>query len=364
MSEVPFFEKSNYRPGHSYFSFVDRVATSWDLARLCHIENILKHEKRKARNYLSLVDVMVVAITSDQTVRIVNSKACEALGYKELEIVGKNWFDNFVPQEDRSKVRTIFQNLIAGNIELAEHFENSILTKTGEKRTIVWHNNVLRDEGGAIIATVSSGTDVTDSRCADKKINTLNKKLASLEHKNAIEAIVAFVKTIEAKDAYTGRHGEMTVHYAVRIANAFNLSPKEKAAVKQAAILHDLGKIGVSESILYKRSSLAPEEFNEIKKHPQAAVDILKPMHFMRDILPFILHHHERWDGKGYPSGLKGEAIPFGARIVSIAGVYQALTSDRPYRRALPKKEAIRIIKEGSGAQFDPRVTDIFLKIV
>jgi diguanylate cyclase (GGDEF)-like protein/PAS domain S-box-containing protein len=190
------------------------------------------------------------------------------------------------------------------------------------------------------------------------------EKLTKRANQGLIEAVFAFAKTIKLKDHYTGEHVESTVQYASDIARALNLPKDDIESVKQAAILHDLGKIGISEKILLKKSKLTKREFEEIKKHPQIAADIIRPLHFLHNIIPLILYHHERWDGKGYPSGLRGEDIPIGARIISIADIYQALISQRPYRKAFPQQEAVEIIRKGSGLQFEPKIVDTFLKIV
>ena len=129
-------------------------------------------------------------------------------------------------------------------------------------------------------------------------------------------------------------------------------------------MLHDLGKIGISENILLKKGKLNKKEFDEIKKHPQIGADIIRPIQFLHDLIPFIFYHHERWDGRGYPTGIKGEDIPLGARVIAIADVYQALISDRPYHKAFTKNAAIDIIKKSSGSQFDPRIVNAFLKVV
>jgi HD-GYP domain-containing protein (c-di-GMP phosphodiesterase class II) len=134
--------------------------------------------------------------------------------------------------------------------------------------------------------------------------------------------------------------------------------------IKQAAMLHDLGKIGISENILLKKGKLNKREFEEIKKHPQIGADIIRPIQFLHALIPFIFYHHERWDGKGYPSGIKGEDIPIGARIIAIADVYQALISDRPYHKAFTKAKAIDMIKKSSGTQFDPRIVNNFLTVI
>lgn len=192
------------------------------------------------------------------------------------------------------------------------------------------------------------------------KIEKLNKKA----NQSLIESILAFAKTIELKDHYTGEHVENTVHYATEIARKLDLDNDEIELIKQAAMLHDLGKIGISDKILLKKAKLTKKEFSEIKKHPQIAVDILRPIQFFHSLIPFILYHHERWDGKGYPSNLKGDEIPLGARVIAIADVYQALTSDRPYRKGFSKSEAVKIITAGSGTQFDPRIVEVFLRIL
>lgn len=190
------------------------------------------------------------------------------------------------------------------------------------------------------------------------------KKLTARGNQSVVEAIFAFAKTIELKDHYTGEHVEETIHYATGIAQTLGLPKDEIEIIKEASILHDLGKIGIPEKILLKTGKLTRQEREVIKKHPQIGVDIIRPIHFLRDIIPVILHHHEWWNGKGYPGRIKKEAIPIGARIVAIADVYQALTSDRPYHKAYPKEKAVNIIKNGSGTQFDPRIVDTFLGIL
>jgi putative nucleotidyltransferase with HDIG domain len=176
--------------------------------------------------------------------------------------------------------------------------------------------------------------------------------------------IYGFARAIELKDSYTGRHVEDTAFIAEEIAKELKLPPSEIENIKRAAILHDLGKVGIDERILSKKGPLNENEKEIIKSHPWIAAEILREIHALRGSIPAILYHHERYDGKGYPLGLKGEDIPLGARIVAIADVYQALISDRPYRKAYSKREAIEIIKKDAGKKFDPKIVKIFLKII
>lgn len=192
------------------------------------------------------------------------------------------------------------------------------------------------------------------------KIDRLTKKA----NQGLSEAIFAFAKTLELKDHYTGEHVEKTVHYATEVARALDLPKEEMERIRQAAILHDLGKIGISERILLKKGKLTKKEFEKIKEHPQIGVDIIRPIRSLQSVVPLIFYHHERWDGKGYSSRLKGEDIPVGARIIAVSDVYEALTSDRPYRKAYSEDEARKIIKEGAGTQFDPKIVGTFLKVL
>lgn len=199
-----------------------------------------------------------------------------------------------------------------------------------------------------------------DVQYLQHKIDRLNKRA----NENLIEAIFAFARTIECKDHYTGEHVEKTVRYATKLAEKLGLNTDDVLLIKQAAMLHDLGKIGVSERILLKPAKLSAKEFEAIKEHPQIGADIIRPIHMLHDIVPLIMYHHERWDGKGYPLGLKGEEIPVGARVIALADTYQALTSNRPYRKAFNKGRALEIIEEASGTQFDPHIASTFLRIM
>ena len=189
-------------------------------------------------------------------------------------------------------------------------------------------------------------------------------KMNALMNQDLLDTIYGFARTIEAKDSYTGEHVEYTAGLAEEIAKALRLSTREVEDIKHAAVLHDLGKIGIDESILSKSGTLSPEERDIVKTHPAIAAEILREIHGLRGAIPAILYHHERYDGKGYPLKLKGDDIPLSARIVAVADVYQALISDRPYRKAYVKKKALEIIKSEAGKQFDPKVVRMFLRIV
>jgi len=167
---------------------------------------------------------------------------------------------------------------------------------------------------------------------------------------------------IEKRDPYTGGHTQRVTLYSQAIAKYLQLKPLEKKWLKIASVLHDIGKIGIEDDILKKREQLSPEEFNIIKRHSDMGAEILEHVRQLREIVPGVKYHHEQLDGKGYPDGLKGEEIPILAKIVAVADTYDAMTTDRPYRKAMEKEAAIEELKRCSGTQFDKGVVEAFIQ--
>ena len=176
-----------------------------------------------------------------------------------------------------------------------------------------------------------------------------------------VRSIDAMIKALEAKDFYTRGHSQRVTLYSIAIAEELGVTGQELEDLYRASVLHDLGKIGVREAVLNKPGKLTDEEFADIVRHPETAVRILEPIPFFRPLLPAILHHHERFDGKGYPSRLVGKNIPLASRIMTIADTFDAMTSTRAYRKALPVADAIAEIRRCSGTQFDPDIVPAFL---
>jgi putative two-component system response regulator len=187
-------------------------------------------------------------------------------------------------------------------------------------------------------------------------------KAALLSLKNTTRATLeAFSETIEQKDAYTKGHCSRVRTISVAIGNAIKLSHDNIQILEGGSLLHDIGKIGISEEILNKASSLTKEEYEIIKMHPVAGERIITHIELFQPYRPIIRSHHERIDGRGYPDGLKGDEIPLDVRIVSLADAFDAMTSSRAYRAALPTEIAVEEIKLCSGTQFDPELVNVFL---
>ncbi len=166
--------------------------------------------------------------------------------------------------------------------------------------------------------------------------------------------------TIEVKDPFLCGHSEEIASYVAALAERLELPPRRREELLFGSLLHDIGKIGISERILLKPSALTPDEFEAVKLHPRIGYRLVQQVPALKPITPAILYHHERFDGGGYPSGLKGEAIPLSARIFSIADAFDAITTDRPYRRAQTSEQAVAEIQRCAGTQFDPEVVEAF----
>lgn len=176
--------------------------------------------------------------------------------------------------------------------------------------------------------------------------------------------LTSLISALEQKDEYTKNHSEEVSKLAEKICLEYSDSEEFLQDVVIAAKLHDIGKIGIRDEILFKNSRLTDEEFEQIKKHPELSYKIVKPIDFSGKISEYILHHHEKWNGFGYPHRLKEITIPLGSRILSVADVFNALTTNRPYRKAKNKIEALEKLVEGKGKDFDPEIVDILYKII
>jgi HD-GYP domain-containing protein (c-di-GMP phosphodiesterase class II) len=176
------------------------------------------------------------------------------------------------------------------------------------------------------------------------------------------ETAEALAEAIEKRDPYTGGHTKRVLDFSMATAEYLGLNDDEIEKLKLAAILHDIGKIGIDDSILRKHAGLNNEEFAQMKAHPQMGAEIMEHVEKLKGIIPGMKHHHERFDGKGYPDGLKNGDIPPIARIISVADTFDAMTSDRPYRKGLSDEEAMAELQRYSGVQFDPDVVNAFIE--
>jgi putative nucleotidyltransferase with HDIG domain len=176
-----------------------------------------------------------------------------------------------------------------------------------------------------------------------------------------LDTITILAQAVELRDKYTGGHTMRVSTYALMLAQELQMSTSDVELIRIGTPLHDIGKIGIKDAILTKPDRLTPEEFEHMKTHTVKGAEIVNTVPDLRPIIPIVRSHHERWDGLGYPDGLKADAIPALARVVALADAFDAMTSDRPYRKGMAAPEAFMEIEKGSGKQFDPRMAKAFL---
>jgi putative nucleotidyltransferase with HDIG domain len=263
------------------------------------------------------------------------------------------------------------QPLLIQNMDDARDFNRiSLLGFTRE--SVICVPLTAKDEVVGTI-TMANKLDGTPFSAEDLELLTTIAAQASVAIKNArlyeeqqntyLNTVQALVSAIEASDAYTRGHSERVTRYSLALARQIGLSADSVKKLEQAAILHDIGKIGVDVALLHKEGKLSSEDIDILHQHPTIGVRILDPIHFLNNVLKIIEQHHERFDGKGYPHGIDGKDQLIEARILAVADTYDAMTSDRPYRKALSHDIALQEIADHAGTQFDPGVADAFFQL-
>ena len=220
------------------------------------------------------------------------------------------------------------------------------------------------DKFDQLLLLIESGIKAISQMNLIRKINLELKDTYDKLEKAYLESIETLRYTVEAKDTYTRGHSDRVSAYSVLLGEKLGLSEKELNDLKIGGLFHDIGKIGVPDSILLKDSKLTDDEYSEIKNHPAIGAHILSNATIFSDIIPIVKHHHERFDGLGYPGKLKGEEIPYLARITAVADAFDAMTSKRTYRNSLPLDIVKAEIEKCKGTQFDPECADAFLDIL
>jgi PAS domain S-box-containing protein/putative nucleotidyltransferase with HDIG domain len=270
-----------------------------------------------------------------------------------------HWTDG--PEEDRTAVK----GHRSGGAEMSEYHDAE-----SDRYFRVYRKPIV--SGGKVLNYVHSVVDISDIRKGEKKLldsrkayfNMLKDGTQAFRDLSELHTnlVLAFANAIDAKSPWTKGHSERVSRYSVAIAHEMGLAERDIATLRTAALLHDIGKIGTYDYLLDKPESLTPEEYEIVKRHPVHSARILEPIAHFHDLIDVVRYHHERYDGKGYPDGLLGEAIPLMARILCVADSFDSMTADRPYRPAPGWKYALEEVRACSATHFDPAVVDAFIR--
>ena len=262
-----------------------------------------------------------------------------------------------VVEEIRKFNRELYILLLTGHKDLAPPLETI-------KRLDIQGYCEKSDKQDQLLLLIESGIKSISQMNMIKDINDELKDTYDQLEKAYMESIQTLRYTVEAKDAYTRGHSDRVSEYSVLIGKKLGLQDSDIRLLQIGGLFHDIGKIGVPDSILLKEAKLTDDEYSQIKNHPSIGAHILSNATIFADIIPIVKHHHEKYDGTGYPGRLKGEEIPYLARIAAVADTFDAMTSVRPYRKALPLDIVKEEFRKYSGTQFDPDIAKTFLEIL
>jgi PAS domain S-box-containing protein len=286
------------------------------------------------------------------------SPACKTiLGFSPEELTGTISFD-LIHEKDRSFVQNLFKR---NQSDVTHTVTYQAMHKSGH---YVWLESSARaifdPKTGIVTEIQTASRDITERKKAEKALQEAHKDLQEAYDRT----IEGWVRALDLRDRETEGHTLRVTELTIKVAKTLGFSDEELIHIRRGALLHDMGKMGIPDEILQKPGPLNELEWEKMRQHPRYAYEMLSPIAYLHPALDIPFCHHERWDASGYPRGLKGEDIPLVARLFSIIDVWDALCSDRPYRKKMPHKEVTRYLREKSGTLFDPKLVEVFLSIM
>jgi PAS domain S-box-containing protein len=329
---------------------------SRDITASKHAEEALRSTNELLQALINAVPLAIDVVDTEGCVKLWSPAAEELFGWKADEVIGRPLPS--VPEELQAEVSEQLRSELLG----ATHYglETRRLRKDGSLVDVQLWTSPLHDFEGKIIGSVGILTDITERKRAERQIQTLNAELLIAYD----ETLEGWARALDLRDKNTEDHSVRVIDLTMDLARALGISERDMIHVRRGALLHDIGKMGVPDAILLKPGPLTEEEWRVMRMHPVFAYDLLSNIPFLRPAMEIPYYHHEKWDGSGYPRGLSEEQIPMAARIFSIVDVWDALSSDRPYRARWTKSRILEYIREEAGTRFDPEIVKLFLKMV
>ena len=323
-----------------------------------HMQRALSDSEAQFRLLAENASDMIARLSLNGEMYYVSPACKTILGYSPDELTGLNIID-LIHETDRQSVRNMLKQ--TANEDLSFTVTYRARQKDGDH---IWLETsaraILEPTSGDVIEIQSASRDITERKRAEEALQQAHNQLSDAYERT----IEGWVRALDLRDRETEGHTQRVTEITVRVATQLGFSEEELSHIKRGALLHDMGKIAIPDHILQKPGPLNEAEWAQMHQHPQYAYDMLAPIEYLRPALDIPYYHHERWDGSGYPHGWKGEKIPLSARLFAIVDVWDALRSDRPYRKAMPRDQVIEYIKENSNLLFDPKLVEHFLKFV
>lgn len=326
-------------------------------AERIHMQKALLESEAQFRLLAENASDMIARLTTDGKMLYVSPASKTILGYEPEELTGKISFD-LMHEEDRPWVLSLFEKRPIKNSYTIAY---RALHKDGH---YIWLESsarpVLDKITGEPTEIQTASRDITERKKNEEALKLAHSRLQEAYEKT----IEGWVRALDLRDRETEGHTQRVTELTLRVAAKLGFTDEEMVHIKRGALLHDMGKMAIPDEILQKTGPLNESEWVKMRQHPVYAFEMLSNISYLHPALEIPFFHHERWDGSGYPRGLKGEEIPLAARMFAIVDVWDALSSDRPYRKKLPRNEVIAYLREKSGTLFEPRLVDMFLEMI
>lgn len=333
----------------------ERAIEQWAArAERARMQTALLESEAQFRLLAENASDMISRLSTDGRMLYVSPACKTILGYLPDELTGKVSFD-LIHAEDLPLVRRIFNG---HSLENTQTVAFRAVHKNGH---YVWLEStaraILDSVTGAVLEVQTASRDITERKNAEEALQIAHDNLQEAYERT----IEGWVRALDLRDRETEGHTQRVTELTLKVAAKLGFNDEELAHIRRGALLHDMGKMAIPDEILQKPGPLNEAEWEEMRRHPVYAHNMLSPIAYLHPALEIPFYHHERWDGSGYPRGLKGKEIPITARLFAIIDVWDALSSDRPYRKKLPRNEVIAYLKEKAGVLFDPHLVELFL---
>src|SRR5688572_30375403 len=322
-----------------------------------HMQKALLKSEAQFRLLAENASDMIVRLSTDGRMLYVSPASRTILDYTPEELTGTSTF-NFIHEEDRPWVKALFEK-DEGKTSFtiayrALHKDGHYIWLESSARAILDRNT------GEVTEIQTASRDITERKKAEEELQIAHNRLQEAYEKT----IEGWVRALDLRDKETEGHTQRVTELTLRLASKLGFNDEELVHLKRGALLHDMGKMGIPDEILQKPGPLTDTEWQKMRQHPVYAQDMLSNIAYLNPALTIPFYHHERWNGSGYPNKLKGEEIPLAARLFAIVDVWDALSSDRPYRKKLPREEVVAYLREQSGILFDKQLVEVFLEMI